>query len=811
MTRSGWRASIAFVSLVCLVFTNRMDVATSAPIPGQPLVPTPAMGVSAGTTDEPSSARAVATILEQIETKRGPDGITVILRGNGDLFASSIRVAEDLPPRLVLDFPSLESGVPSRTRVELGPIEKIRVAAHSHQPLVTRVVFDLRRQAAYRVELPEADERGLTVIFPDEEALAVEAEVVDSTGAVEVRAVDDMDAVEGEAVDAAGDVGIGGVESLPANTVFLDPMAALRVADAQRLEEVEEAEATGASTVELALDKDNAFGDPSAPLLPGSPSGNVSANRLPPATDHNAFSGLDPAPAPLVALPAPEPDSDISRPPPVRLVNASDVPEEWLPEPTAHLLSMVPAATESARQVASQLAEPQPAAAVPARPVRAVIRPAQVLQGQVGETQREYTGDPISLDFQDADLRSVLRTFAEINSLNIVIDPNVEGRIDVALRDVPWDQALDLILRSNRLGYIVDGTIIRIAPLTVLADEQAERRKLAEEQALSGALIVLTRTLSYARAANLAPLIAGSVLSPRGQIQVDERTNTLIITDLQEPLTTAEELITNLDRAEPQVEIEARIVQTNRNYARALGIQWGLNGRIAPELGNTTAIPFPNRGGVSGRTGTSQGPVGVEERALAQENVGTAVNLAATNASSAVGLTLGSINEAFNLDIALSALERAGQGRILSTPRITTQNNVTAQIVQGDQIPIQTVANNTVTVTFKDAALTLSVTPQITAANTVIMQIQLDNDVADFSRAVNGIPPIITQRATTTVQVGDSETTVIGGIFESIQTESHDRTPALHRLPLLGWLFKRDSVDEPLDELLIFITPRILR
>ena len=688
MTRSGWRASIAFVSLVCLVFTNRMDVATSAPIPGQPLVPTPAMGVSAGTTDEPSSARAVATILEQIETKRGPDGITVILRGNGDLFASSIRVAEDLPPRLVLDFPSLESGVPSRTRVELGPIEKIRVAAHSHQPLVTRVVFDLRRQAAYRVELPEADERGLTVIFPDEEALAVEAEVVDSTGAVEVRAVDDMDAVEGEAVDAAGDVGIGGVESLPANTVFLDPMAALRVADAQRLEEVEEAEATGASTVELALDKDNAFGDPSAPLLPGSPSGNVSANRLPPATDHNAFSGLDPAPAPLVALPAPEPDSDISRPPPVRLVNASDVPEEWLPEPTAHLLSMVPAATESARQVASQLAEPQPAAAVPARPVRAVIRPAQVLQGQVGETQREYTGDPISLDFQDADLRSVLRTFAEINSLNIVIDPSVEGRIDVALRDVPWDQALDLILRSNRLGYIVDGTIIRIAPLTVLADEQAERRKLAEEQALSGALIVLTRTLSYARAANLAPLIAGSVLSPRGQIQVDERTNTLIITDLQEPLTTAEELITNLDRAEPQVEIEARIVQTNRNYARALGIQWGLNGRIAPELGNTTAIPFPNRGGVSGRTGTSQGPVGVEERALAQENVGTAVNLAATNASSAVGLTLGSINEAFNLDIALSALERAGQGRILSTPRITTQNNVTAQIVQGDQIPI---------------------------------------------------------------------------------------------------------------------------
>ena len=278
-------------------------------------------------------------------------------------------------------------------------------------------------------------------------------------------------------------------------------------------------------------EKDNALGDPSVPPLPGPPSGSTSVDRFSPPTDDSGFNGFDLAPAPLVVL----------------------------PEPTGQPLSMVPA-TESARQVASQLAEPQPVVAIPARAVRALIRPAQVQQGQVGQTQREYTGDPGSLDFQDADLRSVLRTFAEIGSLNIVIDRNVEGRVDVALRDVPWDQALDLILRSNRLGYIVDGTIIRIAPLTVLADEEGERRKLAEEQALSGQLIVLTRTLSYARAANLAPLITDSVLSPRGQIQVDERTNTLIITDLQERLTTADELIANLDRAEPQVEIEARIV-----------------------------------------------------------------------------------------------------------------------------------------------------------------------------------------------------------------------------------------------------------
>ena len=187
------------------------------------------------------------------------------------------------------------------------------------------------------------------------------------------------------------------------------------------------------------------------------------------------------------------------------------------------------------------------------------------------------------------------------------------------------------------------------------------------------------------------------------------------------------------------------------------------------------------------------------------------MNLGAVNATSAIGLALGSVTGAFNLDVALSALETEGKGRILSTPRITTQNNVTATIIQGDQIPIQTVANNTVTVTFQDAALTLTVTPQITVADTVIMQIQLDNDVADFSRSVNGIPPIITQSASTTLQVADGETTVIGGIFESIETERRRRTPGLSRIPLLGWLFKSEATTESSDELLIFVTPHILR
>ena len=416
---------------------------------------------------------------------------------------------------------------------------------------------------------------------------------------------------------------------------------------------------------------------------------------------------------------------------------------------------------------------------------------------------QRFTGFPVSLDFQDVDLRAVLRTFSEISGLNIVIDPSIQGTVNVNLRDVPWDQALDIILKANRLGYVADGTVIRIAPLTVLAEEEAQRRKLAEEQALSGELGILTRSLSYARAADMTALLTATVLSSRGDVQIDPRTNTLIIRDLPERLQRATDLLTTLDRPEPQVEIEARIVTTSRDFARQIGVRWGFNGRASAELGNTLPTAFPNQGSISGRTGTSQGS--------GSEIVNNVVDLAVDGATSGIGLALGSVNGALNLDVALSALEESGQGRILSTPRISTQNNIEAEIMQGLQIPVQTIANNTVTVTFREAALVLRVTPQITAANTVIMRIVVDNSSADFSREVTGIPPIDTQRANTQVLVADGETTVIGGIYTSREQTSQERTPGLHRVPLLGWLFKRNQISDESRELLIFITPKIIR
>jgi type IV pilus assembly protein PilQ len=447
--------------------------------------------------------------------------------------------------------------------------------------------------------------------------------------------------------------------------------------------------------------------------------------------------------------------------------------------PTMSAVAPVPATSVAPKPAAPSFQDVPPAA-------QALLEAART---QNSQGPRVFTGDPITLDFQGADLRAVLRTFAEISQgLNIVIDPSIQGTVDVSLRDVPWDQALDIILRANKLGYSVEGNIVRIVPLNVLAAENEERRKLAEAQALAGELRVLTRAVSYAKAAELVPVITRSALSARGDVQVDARTNTLIIRDLADRLTAADELISRLDRPQPQVEIEARIVQLDRNKARDLGIDWQFGGRIDPAIGTSTGLAFPNRGSVSAGTG--------------------AVDQASpTN----IGIVLGSVNGAVDLAVRLRALESEGSVKVLSTPRVTTQNNIPAEITQGAQIPIQVVSNNTVTVSFKDAALTLRVTPQITAASTVIMNIFLENATPDYSETspAQPIPAINTQRAITSVLMADGDTTVIGGIFTKLESQSQTRTPFLHRVPLLGWLFKTDTRNEDDSELLIFITPRI--
>ena len=429
---------------------------------------------------------------------------------------------------------------------------------------------------------------------------------------------------------------------------------------------------------------------------------------------------------------------------------------------------------------------------------------------------RRYSGTPIDVDYQAANLRTVLRNLSEIGGINLVIDPSVptNASVDLKLNQVPWDQVMDVILKSAQLTYELDGPVLRVLTRDARTKElQAEAEQKRASQATPDLAMRRIR-LNYSPAADVKKLLEDArIVSDRGSVEINERTNMLIVQDLATNLGQIEQLVAELDKAEPQVEIEAKILQTNRDTAKALGVQWGVNGRLAPELGNTTNLAFPNRGTASGRVVT-QGPVQQgpnDPRATNLENSGTAINLPVVGASSALGLSMGAINGAFGLDIAISALEHEGKVKILSTPRVTTQNNKAAEVTQGFEIPIQIVANNTVTVQFKSAALKLLVTPQITAANTVIMRIVLENALPDFSRVVNGNPSINTQRADTQVQVTDGTTAVIGGILKTQETSVEDKTPGLSSVPLLGWLFTRKDNRNESQELLIFITPRIIR
>jgi len=490
------------------------------------------------------------------------------------------------------------------------------------------------------------------------------------------------------------------------------------------------------------------------------------------------------------------------------------------PEPEPASAALMPAAATLPAPAVPLPALPAPAPAPMPEPqlVPTGLEPTTVAGGQ-----KIYTGHPISLDFKDGDLQDIFRLFADISGLNVVVNPGVSGKVTLKLTEVPWDQALDLILKTNGLGYTLEDNVIRIAKLADLQKEEQDRRKLAEEKALAGDLLVQNFRLSYAKAKDLEPTVKKVALSPRGQIITDDRTNTMIITDLAVNLEKTRSLIADLDRATPQVEIEARIVVTSRTFLQQYGIQWGFLNQQTPQFGNTTSMAFPNAVVLNGApiangTGglpanqnlglSSDGGIGPAAR-------GYAVNLPASAFNSALGISLGNILGSFSIDAALTALENSGRSRTLSTPKVTTQNNQPAEIKQGVQIPIQTIANNTVTVIFKDAVLTLKVTPQITEAGTVILTLEVENNSPDFSRQIGtgatAVPPINTQSAKTIVLVRDGATAVIGGIYQSTEENAHAQTPFLGNLPILGYLFRNRSLRTANQELMIFVTPRIIK
>lgn len=418
--------------------------------------------------------------------------------------------------------------------------------------------------------------------------------------------------------------------------------------------------------------------------------------------------------------------------------------------------------------------------------------------------QRKWVGDLRSYHLKEQDLVNLLIHFARDSNISMVFDPEISGTVTAELNDVPWDQALDIFLRQNDLGMQKEGNVIRIAPINKLATEAQQRKQLEESMQAEVKLDTKTRVLNYAQATEVKAILDKS-LSTRGNIEIDSRSNTLIITEIPDNFAVLDGLIKAVDTANPQVSIEARIIETNSNYSRNLGVQWGYNFFADSAHGNQTSLRFPNSIGVYGNQLDSQnlpatGPLG-----------GYAVNLPAPGTTSSTMFTLGNVANTFRLDMAISAMQRKGKGRIIQAPRFVTQNNVEASISQGYKIPVQTLTNNTIQVTYKDAILKLTVTPTITADDSITMQIDIVNDNVDWGNFVDKFPAMLTQSAETTVKAKNGETIVIGGMYKVETGSTKNTVPLLHKLPLLGPLFKSTVKSTQTRETLIFITPRIVR
>ncbi len=461
------------------------------------------------------------------------------------------------------------------------------------------------------------------------------------------------------------------------------------------------------------------------------------------------------------------------------------------------------------QQAAQQAVQQASNAAATLAPAPAALQNATVT---AAPANGKYTGEPISVNLKDVDLKDFFRLIHEISGLNVVLDPAVKGTLTIVLDEVPWDQALDIVLQNNGLDKQLHGNVLRIATRDTLKKEADSSRDLEKAQNDATPTTTVTRVLSYAKASTIMPTLK-KFLSPKGDILADDPSNQLIIRDIPAKIPDIDNLIRQLDRKSQQVEIEARVVQASRSFAQDIGTELGFAGTTTSGRSLFSGSPAVGGSGVTPGSGVPSNPVSVGGGIVSGNGVTTGLplqtNFQAGSPTSGFGFSHRSPN--FAIDFFITAAEAKGVGKLLSKPRIVTQNNQKATIKQGTKIPIQTTINNTVSVQYIDAVLKLEVTPQITAEGTVFMDVLVENTQVDNGIArIQGIPALDTQSTETKVLVPDGGTVVIGGVIVTQQNVNVTQVPIVGSLPIIGNLFKRTAVTVTSQELLFFLTPRIV-
>jgi type IV pilus assembly protein PilQ len=546
---------------------------------------------------------------------------------------------------------------------------------------------------------------------------------------------------------------------------------------------------------------------PAAPTTPGvaiaanSPSSGTSATNSSSnsATVVKEVPAADAVPLNLIAGPPvllPAPQSGTSR---VNLASLLAAVEPIAQQPAAAVQVSVGTAAPPAAQ-ASQTPAPAPAPALPpisggVQIISAAQAGAPVLTAPA--QPQTFNGEMITLDLKDADFKDFFRLIGDISGLNVVLDTNVGGTFTLRLTDVPWDQALDIVLRNYNFGGVLQGNVLRIATAATLRNEETARR--LEREAVANATPTIARTfvLNYTRAGDVATTLSASgVLSARGRVATEARRNAIIVTDVPVQFENIEKMVAFIDVAAQQVEIEARLLAANKSFSRELGSQLGL--LVGANSGNVLT-------GAAGGSPFSRTPT---PRATIDGNGLPLLSDLPAAATSGIAFLLQPGGDIL-LDAIITAAEAKGTAKLMSRPKVTTQNNVPATISQGTQIPVQANVNNTISVQFLTFALKLDVTPQITEAGTILLTVQIENSQPDFARSVNGVPSVSTQQARTTMLVPDGNTMTIGGIYVDTDTLNIRQVPGLGSIPIIGNLFKNTQTIKSQAELLFFITPRI--
>ena len=492
-------------------------------------------------------------------------------------------------------------------------------------------------------------------------------------------------------------------------------------------------------------------------------------------------------------------------PEPVEAAPASETPveaalREAAAEPAAPATAAPPPASEAAdattRDVGTEPAAPETAAQIPEAEAAPDPPPSEAADTP-GETPAPGEAT-ISLDVQEADLHDVLRLIADVVGVNVIAGSNVQGSVTTRLEDVPWDEALDAVLSINGMGHERSGNVIRIAPLEHFAKAREARLREQEAQRQSQPTSTQVIAISYANAARLQPNLE-KLLSDKGSLAVDTRTNTIIVNDTRAAIRTVTDLVATLDRPTPQIMIESRIVESSRDFLRELGVQ------LAGRANDNVNASFPSAVSIFG-AGTRAGSNVPGNFILdLPAQVGT-------GAGGSLGISFASVGSSF-LDVHLSALESSGRGKVISRPRIATLDNTEALIQSGRRIPFETTSANQGTQTqFADASISLRVTPHVTPHGFINMKIVASRNAADFTRTSrDGVPTIITREATTEMLVRDGDTVVIGGLYTRDTSVSRAGVPFFSKIPVLGALFRKTQNRDTTDELLFFITPRIIR